>query len=240
MTTRKPIPKHSPTPLTGAPRAVRKPRGAGGGRGDLSIGEIIDTAARLARRHTFTKLSMRELAQALGVQPPAIYYHIPNRQALLDLTAESIMREVPQPDTALPWRERLRQLVLGLRDTFMEYPDLGRYMLCRPACIANAHWYQMHLKILRDAGFSREVSVRAMATLQCYVNPLNMLDETDLAAAQGFDHGAAWQRHIAGHPDEYRELAEVLPLLPDVPFQTLYEIGLNRVIESLALDAGLC
>src|SRR6218665_2017877 len=100
-------------------RADKKPRGAGGGRGDLSAAEIVQTAATLTLHHTFTDLSMRELAEALGVQPPAIYYHIPSRQALLDLTAESIMRGVPQPAIALPWQERLRQLILSLRDTFM-------------------------------------------------------------------------------------------------------------------------
>lgn len=216
-------------------RADKKPRGAGGGRGDLSAAEIVQTAANLALHHTFTDLSMRELAQALGVQPPAIYYHIPNRQALLDLTAESIMCGVPQPDASLPWQERLRRLILALRDTFMEYPGLGRYMLCTPSSIANAHWYQMHLKILHDAGFSPAGAVRAMATLLCYVNPLNMLDEADLAAAQSFDHDT-WRRHVADHPEEYRDLAEVMPLLPDIPFQAIYEMGLTQVIAGLAAD----
>lgn len=216
-------------------RADKKPRGAGGGRGDLSAAEIVQTAANLALHHTFTDLSMRELAEALGVQPPAIYYHIPNRQALLDLTAESIMRGVPQPDAALPWQERLRQLILALRDTFLEYPGLGRYMLCTPSSIANAHWFQMHLKILHDAGFDGPATVRAMATLQCYANPVNMLGENDLAATQNFDP-SAWHRLIATHPDEYRDLAGVMPLLPKVSFETLYEMGLSRVIAGLAAD----
>jgi AcrR family transcriptional regulator len=216
---------------------AKKPRGAGGGRGDLSVAEIVRTAMRLARHHTFTKLSMRELAEALNVQPPAIYYHLPNRQALLDLTAVNIIRGVPQPDSALPWRERLRRLILALRDTFLEYPGLGRYMLCTPSSIANALWYQMHLNILHDAGFDRASAVRAMATLQCYANPVNMLDEADLAATQRFDQ-SAWDAVIAAHPEEYRDLADVLPVLPKVSFETLYEMGLSSVIEGLAADAA--
>lgn len=214
----------------------KKPRGAGGGRGDLSTAEIVRTAMRLARHHTFTKLSMRELAEALGVQPPAIYYHLPSRQALLDLTAENIMRGVPQPDPALPWSQRLRGLILALRDTFLEYPGLGRYLLCTPSSVANALWYQMHLKILHDAGFDSIGAARAMATLQCYANPVNMLDEADLAATQNFDQ-SVWEAAIAAHPDDYRNLAEMLPVLPKVSFERLYEMGLDSVIDGLAADA---
>ena len=224
-----------PPDIDTAQTTAKKPRGAGGGRGDLSVAEILETASALVRGKTFVSLSMRELAEALNVQPPAIYYHISSRQALLDMLAESIMRSVPQPDPALPWKQRLRQLILALRDTYTEYPGFGHYMLCNPISLSVAQWFQMHIKILREGGFTDESAARAMTTLMCYVNPLNMLNESELPSAQTVDFNA-WIKRIHAQPEEYRDLTAVLPLLPKLSFQSIYELGLEHVIDGLGTD----
>src|SRR5208337_4377183 len=52
---------------------------------------IVQTALELVDRDGLDALSMRRLGAELGVDPMAIYYHIPNKQALLEAIVEAVM-----------------------------------------------------------------------------------------------------------------------------------------------------
>ncbi|MDQ2876528.1 MAG: TetR family transcriptional regulator [Actinomycetota bacterium] len=61
----------------------------------LSRAQIVDTACATLRRHGLGGLSMRRLAQDLGVQHGALYYHVPSKQELLVAVAEQILSDGP-------------------------------------------------------------------------------------------------------------------------------------------------
>ena len=77
--------------------------------------------------NTSSPPAVRALASRLGVQAPALYWHVPGKQALLDEMATQIWRRISDAMAALPdglpWREvmatyaeTVRQGLLGHRD----------------------------------------------------------------------------------------------------------------------------
>lgn len=59
--------------------------------------------------------SMRRVAAALEVQPSALYHHVPNKQTLLALMADEIVRDVSGEDPA-GFARSLRRALLAIRD----------------------------------------------------------------------------------------------------------------------------
>ena len=59
----------------------------------LTRTQIVDAAYGLLAKHGLAGLTMRRLAQSLGVQPGAPYYHVASKQELLVDVAERILRK---------------------------------------------------------------------------------------------------------------------------------------------------
>jgi TetR/AcrR family tetracycline transcriptional repressor len=61
---------------------------------EISQETIVREAIALLNRDGLEKLSMRTLAGALGIKAPALYWHIKNKQDLIDQIAEAISAEM--------------------------------------------------------------------------------------------------------------------------------------------------
>jgi AcrR family transcriptional regulator len=69
-------------------------RAAGGAVMEISPEAIVRAAIDILNRDGLEKLSMRALAAVLGVKAPALYWHIKNKQDLIDQIAEKICAEM--------------------------------------------------------------------------------------------------------------------------------------------------
>ncbi|MDV9197896.1 TetR family transcriptional regulator, partial [Streptomyces sp. Wh19] len=63
-------------------------------RSSLTREEVLDTAAALLKRHGPQALTMRALAAELGTAVTSIYWHVGNRESLLDALVERTVREM--------------------------------------------------------------------------------------------------------------------------------------------------
>ena len=77
--------------------------------------DVVDAALRVLDDHGLEFCSMRRVAAALEVQPSALYHHVPNKQTLLALMADEIVRGVAGEDPASVCRS-LRAATLAIRD----------------------------------------------------------------------------------------------------------------------------
>src|SRR5262245_9849317 len=92
-------------------------------RRELSGGAIQAAALDLVDEQGYAALSMRNLAARLGVQAASLYYHVPNRAALLRLIADHIAVGVSSRlDAAQDWRTLLTDLAHGLRRSLGGHP----------------------------------------------------------------------------------------------------------------------
>lgn len=83
----------------------------------LNRKKIVSTAVDILQQYGLADLTMRRLARALDVAPGALYWHFPNKQALLGGIAESILTAVPAcPGSATDYCSFLFDALTSLRD----------------------------------------------------------------------------------------------------------------------------
>ncbi|MEV0457248.1 TetR/AcrR family transcriptional regulator C-terminal domain-containing protein [Catellatospora methionotrophica] len=91
---------------------------------------IVTEAVALLDAEGLDGVTTRKLAARLGVQSPTLYWHLPNKAALVTAIADAILdREFgdmspPEPDQ--PWQDWLRQLAGRLRRALLAHPDGAR------------------------------------------------------------------------------------------------------------------
>ncbi|BCJ30195.1 TetR/AcrR family transcriptional regulator C-terminal domain-containing protein [Actinocatenispora sera] len=92
--------------------------------------QIVAEAVALLDADGLSGVTLRKLAARLGVQQPTLYWHLPNKAALLTAVADAILEEqfpeLAPPQPAEPWQEWLVGLAERLRRALLAHPDGAR------------------------------------------------------------------------------------------------------------------
>ncbi|MFD1859477.1 TetR family transcriptional regulator [Aeromicrobium camelliae] len=80
-----------------------------------SLPDVVAAALRVLDSYGLEFCSMRRVAAELEVQPSALYHHVPNKQSLLALMADEIVRDVDGEDPRALCHA-LRDAMLAIRD----------------------------------------------------------------------------------------------------------------------------
>ncbi|MGW5190113.1 TetR/AcrR family transcriptional regulator C-terminal domain-containing protein [Kribbella sp. NPDC004138] len=118
-------------------------------------------------------LTMRKVATALGVQAPALYWHVKNKRELLDAMARvlfvSAVDGLEAPRRGTDWQEWLAELAGRLRKTLLRYRD-GARVLAGTNVSDDSMWRvtELTLRTLEDAGFSARDVTRVFPLLLHY------------------------------------------------------------------------
>jgi AcrR family transcriptional regulator len=88
----------------------------------LNRARVIEAAVAFADRNGLARLSMRNLADDLGVVPMALYKHVAGKEALLDALVDAVVSGFPCPPDDLDWRSAVRCRVLGAREHLLRHP----------------------------------------------------------------------------------------------------------------------
>ena len=91
-------------------------------RAPLSRTRVLSTAVALADEGGVDALSMRRIAQALGVVPMALYKHVANKNELLDGMIDVLVGEIDPPETGTDWKTAVRRRVLSARRMLLRHP----------------------------------------------------------------------------------------------------------------------
>jgi len=91
-------------------------------RAPLSRGRVLRAAVALADVGGIESLSMRKLAEDLGVVPMALYKHVANKEELLDGMIDVVVGEIDPPATGTEWKSAVRQRVLSARQALLRHP----------------------------------------------------------------------------------------------------------------------
>jgi AcrR family transcriptional regulator len=136
------------------------------GSGRLSREGIVAAAVELADRDGLDGLSMRRLAQHLGVDAMSLYYHVHDKKALLGAMADAVAAEIPAAPADGVWTVRLRALILGARQVMLRHPWAVRVFTDRaaptPAVLLHI---ERVLAVMRDGGCPVELGHHAIHLL---------------------------------------------------------------------------
>ncbi len=139
----------------------------------LSKERVLRAAVELADNQGLDALTMRRLAEELGVEAMSIYYHVANKEALLDGVADIIVTEieqvvgnfddVPQPSD---WRLAMRQRILSAREIMLKHPWAPTVFESRTAIsLPTMRYFNSLLGIFRAGGLTYDLAHHAMHAL---------------------------------------------------------------------------
>jgi AcrR family transcriptional regulator len=132
-------------------------------RTPLSRERILEVAVRLADQSGVEALSMRRLANELGVVPIALYKHVANKDELLDGLLDVVVGQIDPPRTDTDWKTAVRERILSARRALRRHPWASRVMETRtePTPLVMAYMDSM-IGMFRAGGFSIDLTHHAM------------------------------------------------------------------------------
>ena len=132
----------------------------------LNRDRVLRAAVALADDVGIDALSMRNLAEQLGVVPMAIYKHVANKEELLDGMVEVIIGEIDPPAPGADWKEAIRQRILSARRVAAA-PPLGVQVIesRTPAAPVVLDYMNSLIGMFRAGGFSADLTHQVMHAL---------------------------------------------------------------------------
>jgi AcrR family transcriptional regulator len=108
-------------------------RGGRGPKQRVTVDEIVDAAVALADAEGLEAVSMRNVAERLGIAPMSLYTYVDTKSSLIDLMMDRVLAEVPRdPHGDAPWRERLERIAADLLSHYARHPWVLQVDMSRP------------------------------------------------------------------------------------------------------------
>jgi AcrR family transcriptional regulator len=216
-------------------------------RAPLTRDLVLRTAVTLADDAGIEGLTIRRLAEQLGVEPMSLYYHVPNKEAILDGIVELVFREIEEeaggfqvPTTDAAWHADLRARILAARRVMLRHPWLPGVMDSRKGIgLTTARYVDSVVGTLRSGGLSYDLIHHAMHALGSRMYGFSQeLGETESSS----DAASGDAEELAQMAAQVPHLAQMLSVVRhDDPDSTLgwcddqfeFEFGLDLLLDGL-------
>ena len=204
----------------------------------LSRERILNAAVAIADAGGVGSLTMRSLAQELGVKPMAVYHHVAGKDDILDGIVDLVFSQIELPSPGGDWREEMRRRAASARRVLGRHPwAIGLLESRTTPGPATLRHHDATIGTLRGAGFSVELTAHAFALLDSYVYGF-AVQEAALPFQGPDGAGEVTEEIMRGFsPDEYPHLVELAAehiLRPGYDFADEFEFGLGVVLDALA------
>jgi AcrR family transcriptional regulator len=186
-------------------------------RTPLSRQRVLRAAVALADEGGVGSLSMRKLAQELGVEAMSLYHHVGNKEDILDGIVDLVFAEIDLPAGDAGWKAAMRTRAISVREALRRHPWATGMMesRSRPGPATLRH-HDAVLGVLRGAGFSLEMAAHAFSVLDSYIYGF-ALQESSLPFQT---------------PEELTEVAEtIMRSLPAEEYPHFTEIALDHALQ---------
>jgi AcrR family transcriptional regulator len=105
---------------------------AANGTGKITRDVVLAAALEIIDADGADGLSMRRLARALDRDPMILYRHAPNKAALLDGVAETVLAQLTVDSADPDWAAQLRTVARGYRRLALAHPKMVPLLVTRP------------------------------------------------------------------------------------------------------------
>ena len=211
-------------------------------RTPLTREAIVDAALRVLDREGAAALSMRRVAEELGTGPASLYWHVANKDDLVNLIVDRVAGEVPlpEPDPGR-WQEQLRERGLEIKRVFDRHPGVAALTLGRvpvgPNLLRFTEWT---LGLLRGAGIPDRIAAYSGDLLGLYVGATGY--EATLPVASPTGEPRSPEETVAMLRDYYASMPadqfpNVLATLDDLfggGAEERFQLGLEVILRGLA------
>jgi AcrR family transcriptional regulator len=207
-------------------------------RTPLTRQRVLAAAVALADRGGVGALSMRKLAQELGVEAMSLYHHVANKDDILDGIVDVVFGEIELPTGEAGWEAAMRRRAVSAREALRRHPwATGLMESRRTPGPANIRHHDAVLGLLRNAGFPVELAAHAYSLLDSYIYGF-ALQEASLPFHTPEETAEVAQEIMSEFPaDQYPHLAEIAiehVLQPGYDYGDEFLYGLDLILDGLA------
>lgn len=207
---------------------------AGSDQPPLTRDALVRAALVVLERDGLDALSMRRVAAELGLQAASLYWHVSNKEELLELLADAVLEGMDLSGIEGTWREQVSVLAHRYRAHLTSRRDVprllaGRFVVGRHASAVMEH----ALGILRGAGFTPGEAAAGMYLVAVnYVQGFALQEMHPMRAVEALG---------GTHADAMRAVSDELADLPAETFPRLAESSEHLVAMRLdeRFDWGL-
>lgn len=206
----------------------------------LNIERIIQESINLLNKEGIIQLTMRKLADILGIRAASLYYYIKDKSELLQLIAEDICSKVQISDPHLPWHEQLLHIMSEYRSTLMSVRDSAEILLDTiPFTPKRLQLIDTLYRIFLDAGLPPEEVQMVSASINNYVlcfvmdemKIINMATEQGLTVEEIIAHGNEMFRNLPD--DQYPNVIFMSNFIPRVDKDREFQYSLELMIDGI-------
>jgi AcrR family transcriptional regulator len=228
----------------------RRSAAADRGRPRLSREEIVDAAIAIADAEGAEALSMRRIAQVLRAGTMSLYWHVSNKEHLLDLMRDMLMSEVEAPRPSGDWRADLRAFAISSRMMLRRHNWLMDFTGGRPSLgPTTLLTLDAALAILDVLPLGWEAKLRILDAVNTYVSGAALREVQEIRAHEAerassaeqasemrFEHNA-WRDRLDA-TGLFPRVASFLDtgIDPDAPetMDARFEFGLDCLLDGIA------
>lgn len=205
----------------------------------LERDQIIATALVLLDENGLDGLTMRALAQALQVQAPSLYWHFPNKKALIDGMADALVESVArEPVDGLPWQEAIRLVGDQLRQGLLSHRDGARVYAGTYVTSENTlRMGEAMVGPLLRAGASHALAAWGSFSMMYYVLGF-VMEEQALEPGGGVDLAENQEDLLALSKERFPSVFACADALFDTDLEERFALGLDLFITGLASRLG--
>lgn len=202
----------------------------------LNRERVLQAAVALADSRGIGSVTMRRLAQELGVEAMSLYHHVTNKEGLLDGMVDRIFAEIRLP-SGDEWKSAMRERAISARQVLLRHRwAIGLMDSRRNGGPATLRHHDAIIGSLRTAGFSIEMAAHAFSILDSYLYGF-LLQESSLPFGSSEELEAAAEAILRDLPaEDYPHLTEMTVehvLQPGYDFAEEFGFGLELILDGL-------
>jgi AcrR family transcriptional regulator len=233
-----------------SPPWQRSPRRPSRARRDpITVEAITDAAIKILDGEGLDGLSMRRVADALNTGPASLYWHVGNKDGLLDLVFDRLIGEmrVPAPQGGR-WKEQLKEVALDQRATILRHRDLVAISMGRIPMGPHALRYtESVVAILRAGGVPDDLAVSGYLLLFALVNGFTMDEMAEPVTGSDDSRESLSPSAVSGYlaslpTDQFPNITAVAPYFAqwdnDVQFGMLVDLYVDGLAQRAAAASG--
>ena len=212
-------------------------------RGSLTREEIIKEALALLEQEGPGALSMRRLADRLGVTPNALYTHVRGKADLIDGLIDQVYADLTlELDRPGDWTQQLTTLSQQIRDHLLAHPAVVPYAVQQPGLGPHSlRLGEAIYNVLRPAGFSDQAVVGTVYALLTYILGFVALEipraGTDPQTSDEYVR-RMWAFFAALPPGEFPHTVELAAQLARSSTDDQFQFGIRTFLAGLNAQAN--
>ncbi|MEE4024228.1 TetR/AcrR family transcriptional regulator [Gordonia sp. PKS22-38] len=199
---------------------------------------VVATAVQIADAEGIAAVTMRKIAQQLGVEAMSLYHHVRNKDGILDVMVDHVFAEIEIP-TNVVWRDALRVRMESARAALVRHPwALGLMDSRRDPGPETLRHHDAVIGVMRGAGFTIRGAAHAFSLLDSYLYGY-VLQETTMpfdSADEAATREVAEAIQSGIDPADLPHLTEMTTahvLQPGYSYADEFGIGLEVVLDGL-------